>query len=155
MTKKLTDKQEMFCREYLVDLNAKGAAERAGYSAKTAHSIGHENLSKPEIAARIIELKTERSEKLSIDAEYVLTQAVKLHRRCMQEEAVTDRDGNELGEFKFEHSGAAKALEIIGKHVDIQAFLDKQEVEVSGNVSVSDRMMVAKNKARDAMKELH
>lgn len=31
----LTDKQEMFCREYLIDLNAAQAAIRAGYSAKT------------------------------------------------------------------------------------------------------------------------
>ncbi|HDW3534948.1 TPA: terminase small subunit, partial [Citrobacter freundii] len=28
----LTDKQEMFCREYLIDLNATKAAIRAGYS---------------------------------------------------------------------------------------------------------------------------
>jgi len=33
----LTDKQEMFCREYLIDLNATQAAIRAGYSAKTAN----------------------------------------------------------------------------------------------------------------------
>lgn len=35
----LTDKQEMFCREYLIDLNATQAAIRAGYSAKTANRI--------------------------------------------------------------------------------------------------------------------
>jgi phage terminase small subunit len=34
----LTDKQEMFCREYLIDLNATQAAIRAGYSAKTANA---------------------------------------------------------------------------------------------------------------------
>lgn len=33
----LTDKQDMFCREYLIDLNATQAAIRAGYSAKTAN----------------------------------------------------------------------------------------------------------------------
>ena len=32
----LTDRQEMFCREYLIDLNATQAAIRAGYSANTA-----------------------------------------------------------------------------------------------------------------------
>lgn len=35
----LTDKQEMFCREYLIDLNATQAAIRAGYSVKTANRI--------------------------------------------------------------------------------------------------------------------
>ena len=33
---KLSDKQEMFCKEYLVDLNATQAAIRAGYSRNTA-----------------------------------------------------------------------------------------------------------------------
>lgn len=45
----LTDKQVRFCEEYLVDYNATQAAVRAGYSKKTAGSIGHENLTKPEI----------------------------------------------------------------------------------------------------------
>lgn len=41
----LTDKQEMFCREYLIDLNATQAAIRAGYSAKIANRTAAENLS--------------------------------------------------------------------------------------------------------------
>ncbi len=49
----------------------------------------------------------------------------------MQEEAVTDADGSPTGEYKFEHSGANKALEIIGKHVDVQAFLDKKQVDAN------------------------
>lgn len=47
---KLTDKQELFAREYLKDLNATQAAIRAGYSEKTARATGSENLSKPDIA---------------------------------------------------------------------------------------------------------
>lgn len=50
---KLTAKQERFCQEYLVDLNATQAAIRAGYSVKTAYSVGWENLRKPEISERI------------------------------------------------------------------------------------------------------
>lgn len=46
---KLTAKQEKFCNEYLVDLNATQAAIRAGYSEKTATAIGAENLTKPYI----------------------------------------------------------------------------------------------------------
>lgn len=53
----LTPKQELFCQEYLVDLNASGAARRAGYSEDTAYSIGWENLRKPEIQKRISELR--------------------------------------------------------------------------------------------------
>ncbi|MDP0070209.1 terminase small subunit, partial [Glaesserella parasuis] len=43
---KLTDKQQRFVEEYLIDLNATQAAIRAGYSADTARQIGAENLSK-------------------------------------------------------------------------------------------------------------
>lgn len=42
----LTAKQRRFVEEYLVDLNATQAAIRAGYSSKTAASIGEENLRK-------------------------------------------------------------------------------------------------------------
>ena len=119
---KLTAKQEMFVQEYLVDLNATQAAIRAGYSAKTANVIGPENLSKPCIAELIVKAKAERMKEVKIDAAYVLRQAVKLHERCMQEVPVLDHNGKKSGEYKFEHTGAAKGLDIIGKHVDIKAF---------------------------------
>ncbi|MEQ5179127.1 terminase small subunit [Proteus genomosp. 6] len=74
----LTDKQEMFCREYLVDLNATQAAIRAGYSEKTARSVGNENLTKPDIEKRIQELMNDRSERLEITADYVLNRLVEI-----------------------------------------------------------------------------
>lgn len=49
----LTDKQQAFVVEYCKCWNASEAARRAGYSAKTAASIGAENLTKPDIAAEI------------------------------------------------------------------------------------------------------
>ncbi len=49
----LTEKQKTFCREYIFDWNATRAAKVAGYSEKTAGSIGCENLMKPEIQAYI------------------------------------------------------------------------------------------------------
>lgn len=45
----MTDKQKLFCIEYLKDLNATQAAIRAGYSEDTASIIGFENLRKPNI----------------------------------------------------------------------------------------------------------
>lgn len=131
---KLTSKQEMFCLEYLIDLNAKQAAIRAGYSEKTATEMGYENLSKPHVADRVAELKAERAEKARIDAEWVLNQAVKVHTMCMQEEPVMV-GGEPTGEYKFDSSGANKSLELIGKHVDVQAWKEKQEIELGGSIS--------------------
>lgn len=49
----LTPKQAAFVEHYLQSWNATEAARRAGYAAKTAHSIGWENLRKPEIRKAI------------------------------------------------------------------------------------------------------
>ena len=68
----LTAKQQRFVEEYLIDLNATQAAIRAGYSEKTAGSVGHENLTKPEIQEEIARLQEERSKSTQVDAEYVL-----------------------------------------------------------------------------------
>ena len=69
---KLTAKQERFCEEYLIDLNATQAAIRAGYSVESAGSIGSENLTKPEIRARIDTAMAERSKRTGINADRVL-----------------------------------------------------------------------------------
>lgn len=69
--KKLTPKQQRFVEEYAIDANATQAAIRAGYSAKTAYSIGKENLSKPEIAAAIAAAKKSRSERAEITADRI------------------------------------------------------------------------------------
>lgn len=68
----LTDKQQRFCEEYLVDLNATQAAIRAGYSAKSANVIGPENLVKPCIQKKISEMKKELSERTGITIDRIL-----------------------------------------------------------------------------------
>lgn len=74
----LTDKQEMFCREYLIDLNATQAAIRAGYSEKTANRIAAKLLSKVDIQNSIAQLKAQRNEQVNIDAAYVLRRLVEI-----------------------------------------------------------------------------
>ncbi|WP_320052797.1 terminase small subunit [uncultured Acetobacteroides sp.] len=59
----LSPKQRRFCEEYLIDLNATQAAIRAGYSERTAGSIGQENLKKPEIKTFIKNLREEVRER--------------------------------------------------------------------------------------------
>ena len=74
----LTDKQEMFCREYLIDLNATQAAIRAWYSEKTANRIAAKLLSKVDIQNSIAQLKAQRNEQVNIDAAYVLRRLVEI-----------------------------------------------------------------------------
>lgn len=132
---KLNDKREMFCREYLIDLNGTQAAIRAGYSAKTANAAAGRLLSNVSIQARISELKQERIEEVKIDANWVLLNAKRVFDKCMQDEPVLDRNGDpimvrtEQGElaaaYRFDSTGANKALDTIGKHVEVQAFSTK------------------------------
>ena len=98
----LTAKQARFVEEYLIDLNATQAAIRAGYSAKTAHTIGHENLSKPEIAAAISAAKADRSERTEITLDYVLT-------RLMAE---AEREGEGAS-----HAARVSALKELRAHI--------------------------------------
>ncbi len=68
----LTPKQARFVDEYLIDLNATQAAIRAGYSKKTAHVIGPENLEKPEIKEAVAKRNQKRIAATEITAERVL-----------------------------------------------------------------------------------
>lgn len=69
---KLNDKQKRFVDEYLVDLNATAAAKRAGYSEKTAYSMGQRLLKKVEIQAAIQKRQAKLRGKLEITQERVL-----------------------------------------------------------------------------------
>ena len=69
---KLTAKQQRFVDEYLIDLNATQAAIRAGYSEKTAFSIGTENLRKPLIQKAIQQRKQAREQRTEITQDRVI-----------------------------------------------------------------------------------
>lgn len=124
----LTAKQVRFVEEYLIDLNATQAAVRAGYSAKTAGSIGQENLTKPEIAAAIQVRQEKRSERVELSQDWVVERLRENVDRAMQAEAVKDREGNETGDYTYQGSVANRALELLGKHIGM--FVDRSEVSV-------------------------
>lgn len=65
----LSAKQELFVSHYLRCWNASESARLAGYSEKTAYSIGQENLKKPEIQQHI----KERLSEVAMSADEVLT----------------------------------------------------------------------------------
>lgn len=75
---KLTDKQIMFVKEYLIDLNGTQAAIRAGYSEKTAQEQASRLLSNVIVAAAIQDAMGKRSERVEITADRVLQEIAKL-----------------------------------------------------------------------------
>lgn len=136
----LTPKEARFVEEYLIDLNGAAAARRAGYAAKSATVTASKLLSKPNVAAAIAQAKQLRSEAAGVDAQWVLERAIEVYKRCFQDIApalhpktrkqMKDSDGNPL--FVFQSASCLRALEIIGRHVEIGAFADRVEVTAPG-----------------------
>lgn len=139
----LTDKQERFCQEYLVDLNATQAAIRAGYSAKTAQEQSSRLLSNVMVQRRVDELKLARSQSTGITAERVLTGIMGVIERCEQAVPVLDEDGNETGEWKFESGSALRGYELLGKHLK----LFTERIEVNDSSELAARIKGARERA--------
>ena len=138
---KLTDKQKRFVDEYLVDLNATAAAKRAGYSEKTAYSMGQRLVKKVEIQAAIQKRQAKLRGKLEITQERGLeglaaiafangTDFATINRNCLVRLAPTadlpeDRrkavpsikEGQYGTEVKLHDK--VKALELLGKHLGV------------------------------------
>lgn len=167
---KLTDKQELFAREYLKDLNATQAAIRAGYSEKTAQEQSSRLLSNVMVQERIATLKSERNEDVGIDAAYVLRRLVEIDqmdvldivRDDLSLKPVTDWpaswrryiSGFDIAEM-FEYTGEdggkelagilkkikwpdkVKNLELLGKHVTVQAFKENVKTEHAGIIGLN------------------
>lgn len=156
---KLTDKQELFAREYLKDLNATQAAIRAGYSEKTARSQANRLLTNVDIENRIAELKSVRNEEVGIDAAYVLRRLTEIDQMDVLDILLangklkpikdwpkvwrTTLSGMDVVEMASAESAAllkkikwpdkVKNLELLGKHVDVQAFKENIKTEVTGS----------------------
>lgn len=68
----LPDKHARFVAEYLIDMNAKEAAIRAGYSEKAARQQGCRLLAMPEVAEAVAAGQRRKQAKLEITADRVL-----------------------------------------------------------------------------------
>lgn len=139
----LTPKQAAFVREYLVDLNATQAAIRAGYSARTAASIGEENLRKPDIAAAIQAAMDARAQRTEITQDRVLQELAKIGfsdiRNILRWETVTvddDAGGDQLEESREEqpHGGALKRV----RQVSLVHLLGSDEIHDDAAAAISE-----------------
>jgi len=172
--KELTPKQSRFVEEYLIDLNATQAAIRAGYSAKTANDQIGKLMATPHIKAAIDAARAARSEETKIDAAWVLKRLAleadadladiysengaikpvhdwpKIWRQGLvagvEHVEVKDSEGNATGDVvvKIKVSDRVRRLELIGKHVNVNAFQD--QVAIAGVEALAERIARAKAK---------
>ena len=164
---KMNNKQRAFVEEYLIDFNATQAALRAGYSERTARSMGCENLTKPDIAAEIerrLDEKTMKAdevltrlsdmargdmgdfldiESMSFDLslrkakELGLTHLIKKVKQRTVTTLKKDGDDEETHYVEIELHDAQSALEKLGKAHKL--FVDRKEVtgKDGGPLSIS------------------
>ena len=146
---KLTPRQQRFVDEYLIDLNGTQAAIRAGYSQKTANQIAAEYLAKPNIAHTVAVAMAARSARTGVTQDRVVRELARIafvdptkvvdfctgmikpnltedDRAALAGVKVKDGDSGTEREVKL--ADKLKALELLGKHLNL--FTDAVQLTV-------------------------
>lgn len=155
----MTEKQERFVSEYLIDLNATQAAIRSGYSAKTADQQGSRLLANVKVQQAVSEAMAERSKRTGVSQDRVVLELAKLAFVKMTD--VVNRDGairkdasdddlaciesvkykrsdSENGcmeEREVKIASKLKALELLGKHLGM--WNEKLDVNITQPVVIA------------------
>ena len=158
----MTPKQKRFVDEYLIDLNATEAALRAGYSKRTAYSIGNENLKKPEIQKAIHQQMKDREKRTEITQDKVLREFAhiafddirnylefwtdengKLQVELKSSEEIDTRNISEIqldnGKLKFKLYPKDNALTQLGRHLGL--FNDKLSFDGAININMKVKVV--------------
>lgn len=115
---RVTPKQQLAINQLLIDPSLKVCSEVTGLS----YDYVRELHTKTHILDALEKGRKRVAERAEVDAAWVLQEQVRVYRKCMQDVPILDKEGNPTGEYRFEHSGANKALENIGKHKSVNAF---------------------------------
>ncbi|EAP0944714.1 terminase small subunit [Salmonella enterica] len=176
--KPLTAMQEAYAQEYTkCPENQTQAAINAGFSPNTAAVKASVMMRDERIQKRIAELMEERNKRLRVSADYVLLRLVEIDQMDVIDilnddgslkpirdwpkiwrttlsgfdlsSTIMDMDETSIETIlkKIKWPDKVKNLELIGKHVDVNAF--KERLEVSGTVTVADRMAKARRRVKE------
>jgi len=156
---KLTEKQQRFVEEYLIDLNGTQAAIRAGYSARTANEQASRLLTNVSVQQAVSERMAERSKRTGVNQDRVILELAKIAFLKMtdvvdgQGQIRDDADPDDLScieSIKYKHSDTdtgssterevkiaskLKALELLGKHLGM--WNDKLDVNIAQPIVIS------------------
>ena len=153
LEKIIPPKEKRFIEELEADCSKADAAIRAGYgrsrdgkvNRRSAATAASRILAKEEVA-EYRALRAERTfEEHGLSRDTVMSEAVKVYRRCMQAEPVMQwnpdtKEWEESGEFRFDSKGALKALELMGEHVGaFEKENDPAKNKIDVNINVVDK----------------
>lgn len=124
---RLTERQQKFCINYARTRVLSQSAIDAGYKPANAGVVAYNLMKKPHVIREINTLIDKHKDSIQyangVDKSYVLAKAVEVLNMCMRTEDV---------------SNALKALDIIGKHIDINAFTPKKEDATTTNNTINN-----------------
>ena len=134
----LTEKQQRFVDEYIVDLNATRAAIRAGYSPKTAESQGARLLRNAKVQEAVRNAKQSRQERTRVTADQTVREIARIAfadpRGLVNEKggakslhelddnlaaAVSSIEVDEYGKVKYKLWVKNQALDMLMKHMGL------------------------------------
>jgi phage terminase small subunit len=93
---KLTDFEDHFCLQYVIDFNGARAARDAGSTAERPDQAAYELLRRPEVRKRIEELITARRERLFLSQDRPVIEAALLAFSDLRDVASWDENGVQL-----------------------------------------------------------
>jgi len=133
LQKKLTEKERIFCHQYIIDWNGARAARSAGYSQKTAKETGYENLTKPHIKQYISIIKNNLEEESGISKLRNLQELAKIAYSNIAHLHDTWIELSDWEQIKRENPNALDAIESIDTKTETRVYKterdDEQEVE--------------------------
>ena len=133
----MTAKQKRFCNEYLIDCNATQAAIRAGYSAKTAYSVGQRMLKNVEVKKYIDEQFEKLKNDNIADTQEIMEYLTSVMRGEQKEQVpLMYYDKQILEEKSASIKERLKAAELLGKRYSL--FTEKMELETTASVKIMD-----------------
>jgi phage terminase small subunit len=118
----MTPKQQRFVEKYLVDLNATKAAVRAGYSEKTAHEIGHQNLSKVEIQEALQTAFAARSKRVEVDQDWVVRRLARIADLDLRKLFAEDGTLRPIHELPEDVAGAIASVDVVRRRGDAEEY---------------------------------
>lgn len=133
----LTAKQQRFCDEYLIDLNATQAAIRTGYSEKTAYSQGQRMLKNVEVRAYLDEQIERIHNEKTADAQEVIEYLTAVMRGDHTEQTpIFIGEGvQKITDIDVSAKDRLKAAELLGKRYSL--FTDKVETDVDMELNIT------------------
>lgn len=132
----MTEKQRRFCDEYLIDLNATQAAIRAGYSEKSAYTVGQKLTKKDEVKTYISEQLERIHNENTADAQEVMEYLTAVMRgKTVSHVLAFVGDGyQKVIEKPPDEKERLKAAELLGKRYSL--FTDKVELDADTELNI-------------------